>query len=174
LAQKAADNDVTQTVYVVEVSSFQLEDVEDFRPNIAILTNITPDHMDRYDNRMDLYVEAKANITRNMGHDDILIWKHNDAHCRMIAGKKRGRSLAYSVGARDSNDLGAWINDGQIYVNAPTGPAPVLAVRELPIPGEHNLENALCVALAASWCGLTPGTIAAGLRSFSGVEHRIE
>ncbi len=167
--EDVGEPDAANSVFVVEVSSFQLEDLEDFSPQVAMLTNISPDHMDRYDDRMDLYVGAKANILRNFCGDSIFIWNATDAGSQPIAERCNGRIWSFS--ADTFNDgLAAGVEDGQVML----GSAAVLPVKELPLPGRHNVENALCAVLAAAAMGATSGDIAKGLRSFPGVEHRIE
>lgn len=170
-------SDPSRCIYVVEVSSFQLEDVEDFRPDVALLTNITPDHMDRYEDRMDLYIAAKANIVRNMTADQVFIWNGNDTLSQSIAEKAKATSHIFSSkGERSALGESAriWVQDQQIFARDSTEPHPLLNVAHLPLPGEHNLENALAVIAAAQALGANLSSIVAGLKTFSAVEHRIE
>ncbi len=169
--------DPSRCVYVVEVSSFQLEDVEDFRPDVAVLTNITPDHMDRYDDRMDLYVTAKANIVRNMTPDQVFIWNGDDAASLPLAEKSQAAHRVFSSnGERSAHGQSAqiWVQDQQIFAKDFSGSRSILNVAELPLPGEHNVENALAVIGAAQTLKADLASIAAGLKTFSAVEHRIE
>ncbi len=178
-ACSAAENNC---IFVVEVSSFQLEDLEDFSPDVAILTNVTPDHMDRYDDRLELYVQAKANILRNMGPDNVFIWNEGNASSQPVADMSKASKWGFNVTAEagvvngDNAGPKAWVRDGWLMVrNADHGGVvKVVEADELPLPGSHNVENALCVVLAAMAVGAAPEAIAAGLKSFAGVEHRIE
>ncbi len=168
---EAAEN----CVFVVEVSSFQLENLEDFKPDVAILTNVTPDHMDRYEDRLELYVAAKANVLRNMGPDSIFIWNKGNAESESVANQCKAEKWGFKNGQEDAAPgLSAWIDNGRIKTKTSDTSIEVIAVNDLPLPGAHNLENALCVVLAALAVGAAPDQIAAGLQSFPGVEHRIE
>lgn len=168
-----AENAAKNTIFVVEVSSFQLEDLEDFSPEVAILTNITPDHMDRYDDRLELYTAAKANILRNMDASSTFIYNNADEASLPVVEKSRATNLIFDAGTT-SDFVNAGVQDGYIVTEISGQQHRVLPIDRLPLPGKHNLENALCVALAASKMGASPEQIARGLESFPGVEHRIE
>lgn len=192
----APENQGEGTVFVVEVSSFQLEDLEDFRPSVALLTNLTPDHMDRYDDSFEKYVAAKRNILKNMTGDDELVVNADDAGSRGFADGAKPFVFEFTKEARSGDDeeflMGALVRAGQIIlrtgiveldeepsdlqaalVSAAEG-LRLIPVSELPLPGAHNLENALAAAVAASLAGADPEGIRQGLRTFRGVEHRIE
>lgn len=168
-----------QTIYVVEVSSFQLENVEDFHPDVAVLTNITPDHMDRYQDDMSLYVAAKANILKNLGGDDVFVWNAADQTSASVAAQSRAenRSFRASADASPSPQDRLYVQDGHIWwrdtAEADTA-APLMATSEVPLPGYHNLENALAVILASLSIGADPAKVIPALKTFTGVEHRIE
>lgn len=171
--REIAADQAANTIFVVEVSSFQLEDLEDFQPDVAVLTNITPDHMDRYDDRIDLYVAAKANILKNAAAETIFIYNANDAESQPIVAQSKAERWSFSATSFDES-IRAGLRDGNIWLHRNGEEAAVVPAAELPLPGRHNLENALCATLVASAMGGRPEGIATGLKSFGGVEHRIE
>ena len=158
--------------YVIELSSFQLDDMYDFRANVAVLLNITPDHLDRYDFKMQNYVDAKMRILRNQTPDDAFIYWAGDEHI--------GRELAkYDVASRvlpfaDAPEPGAvaYADSGRFVLEQPAPFA--MPQAELSLPGLHNLRNSLAAALAAKALGLPDDVVRQGLSDFPGVEHRLE
>lgn len=173
--------DPEKTVYVVEVSSFQLENVEDFHPDVAVLTNITPDHMDRYNDDMELYVAAKANLLKNLSGGDVFVWNAADPASAPVAAQSRAENRAFhaDIADGDAGEARLFVKEGQILwrENAESGSSaatPLMPGAEVPLPGYHNLENALAVLLAAISIGADPSEAVAALKTFTGVEHRIE
>jgi len=164
-----ADED---TWLVTEVSSFQLETIVRFRPRIAALLNLTPDHMDRHVT-MENYLAAKARIFENQEADDILVYNADDPLVVSLVRGARSRKLPFS--RRAELESGAFALDGKITLaGRDTGRVPVVGADELIIPGAHNLENALAATAVAHAAGIEPGVIAEALRRFKGVEHRLE
>lgn len=161
------------TVFVVESSSFQLERIEDFRPDVTVLTNLAPDHLDRYAGYED-YVAAKRNILRNLGPEQVFVLNHANADSIEFAKGARCRKLRfYAEGPLDG--AGAFADGDKLFIRDESGHEHTLIRRsELPLPGLHNLENALAAALAAFLAGADLPAINSGLRDFQGVEHRIE
>ena len=155
--------------FVCEVSSFQLEAIDRFAPHVAVLTNITPDHLDRHDGFGD-YVRAKQRVFENQGPEDFAVLNQDDAPSRRIVPPSR--QVPFSRRERAAG--GAWTEKGSL-VSEIGGPArPVVAEKDLALPGAHNVENALA-ALAAAECLETPAeAIAAGLTRFQGLPHRSE
>lgn len=173
LPQNQSDN----TIFVVECSSFQLEDLEDFHPHIALMTNFSPDHMDRYDDDLDKYAAAKANIVKNMTAADAFIVNAGDEPSQRFT--KNSPATLWNFGSGDVgrrvDTPGAYVIESDIVIRDRAGESrPILAAGELPVPGAHNLENALAAALAAHLVGATDAAIRDGLLTFKGVEHRIE
>jgi UDP-N-acetylmuramoylalanine--D-glutamate ligase len=169
----APENLEPRSVFVIEVSSFQLEDIEDFRPDVALLTNLAPDHLDRYPGYDD-YVAAKRAIFRNMQGTDALVWNADNAASRGFCDNAKCRVCTFSA-AGTATAPGAQLAGGVLCIRDASGQTQELLPRaELPLPGHHNLENALAAALVAHLAGAQSGAIARGLRSFTGVEHRIE
>ncbi len=155
--------------FVCEVSSFQLEAVERFTPHVAVLTNITPDHLDRHES-FEEYARLKGRIFENQKPEDFAVTNADDPASRPIATK--ARRAAFS--RRQRVPGGAWIESGSL-VSEVAGPRRVvLAEKDLALPGAHNAENALA-ALAAADCLETPTpAIVAGLTRFQGLPHRTE
>ena len=158
---------------VCELSSYQLETIETFRPRTACVLNVTPDHLERYGN-MENYAAAKLRITRNQQADDTLILSADDGFCRDMVQHTRATVLWIST--RGPVEQGAWLGDGNINLVMKKGEAAVCVMprADIPLPGLHNVENVLaCVAMAAS-LGTPIEKIAAAVRTFQAVPHRIE
>jgi UDP-N-acetylmuramoylalanine--D-glutamate ligase len=168
--EKAMDMEGSHTA-VVEVSSFQLEGIRNFRPYIAVILNITEDHMDRH-KTMENYIAAKARIYENQTKGDILILNADDRVLSGIETDNKGESFYFS--RHKVLNKGAWVENGKIVLNIGNGSVPVCSTDQVGIPGSHNLENALAAVLAAGLCGTESETIARVLKEFPGVEHRIE
>lgn len=157
--------------YVIEVSSFQLARIATFRPRIAVVLNLTPDHLDVYASMED-YVADKARIAENMGRGDALCLNAEDAALEAFGD---GRDVErHFFHRRRPVERGAWVDDGWIALAGEQGAGRILPARSLRIPGEHNLQNALAATLAGSLMGVAPAAIATALAEFRGVEHRLE
>jgi UDP-N-acetylmuramoylalanine--D-glutamate ligase len=156
---------------VVEVSSFQLEGVDTFHPRIAAVLNITPDHLDRHDS-FDRYMDCKTRIFQHAGPEDFTVLNADDPYARRMADRAEGRVLFFS--RTEALPEGAWVRDGNIVLDTGDGPERVCPATDLFIPGAHNLENGLAAALLSRLAGADTGAIAAALKSFKGVAHRIE
>ena len=159
--------------YVLEISSFQLDDVYDFKPDIAIITNITPDHLDRYDHKMENYVAAKFNITKNLTRDDCFIFDSDDditiGHLDNII--LRCKMLPFTQ--EKEVEQGAFLRDDKIvlrYDEEETN----LYLQELALGGKHNIYNSMAAALAAKATGIDNAVIRESLATFQPIEHRLE
>lgn len=161
-----ADESTDEQWSVLELSSFQLEAMSKFRCHIAAILNITPDHLDRHGN-FDSYVEAKARILATQTSDDVAVLNREDPVVAGLASQVKGRTVWFQGSGRSedgaSSDAEAVWFEGR-HVGSP----------QLPIPGPHNLENALAAAAAAALAGAPDNSIADGLASFQAVEHRLE
>ncbi|MBR1522506.1 MAG: UDP-N-acetylmuramoyl-L-alanine--D-glutamate ligase [Bacteroidales bacterium] len=159
--------------YVLEISSFQLDDIYDFRPDIAIITNITPDHLDRYDHKMENYVAAKFNITRNLREDDCFIFDSDDAitigHLSKIV--LRCKMLPYTQ--EKEVEEGAFVKDNKIVLRYDKQESNIF-LEELALGGRHNVYNSMAAALAAKAAGVENEVIRQSLSSFQAIEHRLE
>lgn len=156
---------------VAEISSFQLEGAVSFRPHIAAILNITPDHLDRH-GTMEMYIAMKERIFAKQQPNDYLVLNFDDSIVREMAANSKAQVLFFSRHTEVS--AGAFIKEGRITLKWQGELHDVCAADELTIVGNHNVENALA-ACAAAWCaGVQPAAMAEVLRSFGGVEHRIE
>lgn len=160
------------STYVIELSSFQLDNMYKFRANIAVLLNITPDHLDRYDFKMQNYVDAKMRILQNQTADDTFVYWQEDEHVPNELHKYDDPS--HKCGFTDEQKEGSagYADNGKFVVNTPVHFAMPLA--ELSLPGRHNLRNSLAAAIACLAYGIDPEVVRQGLSDFPGVEHRLE
>ena len=158
------------TWVVLEVSSFQLERIEHFRPNIAVILNITDDHMDRYKNFGQYFVE-KLKIFSNQDRDDLLILNHDAENLRELKRIARSRSLFYS---RSFKANGAYIKDGHIFCVHCDKEHRVCHVTDIPIKGLHNIENVLASSLVGILAGVDPDSVRDAVKSFKGLKYRFE
>ena len=160
--------------YVLEISSFQLDDIYDFKPDIAIITNITPDHLDRYDHKMENYVEAKFKITKNLSRDDCFIFDSDDQitirHLDNII--LRAKMLPFSQEKEIVGD-GAFVRGDEMVVRFEEDES-TMYLRELALGGRHNVYNSMAAALAAKATGITNEVIRNSLMTFQPIEHRLE
>lgn len=160
------------STYVIELSSFQLDNMYKFRANIAVLLNITPDHLDRYGFCMQNYVDAKMRILQNQTKDDTFVFWKEDEHVPNELPKYNDPSL--KCGFTDEPRQGsAGFADGDRFVVE----SPVhfeMPLSELSLPGRHNLRNSLAAAIACLSAGISPEIVREGLSDFPGVEHRLE
>ena len=159
--------------YVLEISSFQLDGCYDFRPDIAIITNITPDHLDRYDYNMENYVRAKFRITRNLRPQDCFIFDSDDqitiGHLDQIL--IQAKQLPYTQEKKVSQ--GAYLDSDKIVLEYEQDETEIY-LNELALGGKHNIYNSMAAALAAKASGGSNSVIKEALRSFSPIEHRLE
>ena len=159
--------------YVLEISSFQLDGCYDFRPDIAIITNITPDHLDRYDYNMENYVRAKFRITHNLRPQDCFIFDSDDqitiGHLDQIL--IQAKQLPYTQEKKVSQ--GAYLDSDKIVLEYEQDETEIY-LNELALGGKHNIYNSMAAALAAKASGVSNSVIKEALRSFSPIEHRLE
>jgi UDP-N-acetylmuramoylalanine--D-glutamate ligase len=160
-----------ETVIVLEVSSFQLETIETFRPKIAIVLNITPDHLDRH-GTFDAYVDAKARIFENQGSGDFAVLNADDPTCAAMAARTKAQVFWFS--RQKEVHRGAWVCDGNILFRDESKRSEVMLVSEIPLKGAHNLENVLAAVCAGALMGCAPEKIRQAVRDFKAVEHRLE
>jgi UDP-N-acetylmuramoylalanine--D-glutamate ligase len=168
LASLVGEVDPNATI-VCEASSFQLEDADAFAPECGILLNLTPDHLDRHRDFED-YRDAKLRVFANQGADDVCVYNASDPALAGLELGGRGRRAAFCSGAHGSEDCRAVVDDGRLLLDG----APLLELDELALLGPHNAANAAAAAAAATAMGIERAALAAGLRSFGGVAHRLE
>jgi UDP-N-acetylmuramoylalanine--D-glutamate ligase len=158
------------TVTVVELSSFQLELIQEFRTDISVFLNLTPDHLDRH-HTMELYSNAKARIFENQREEDFAVLNADDSATTPLAPT---RPRVYWFSRKQRAAQGAFLHGDDIVFRDDGKEEMVLKRDDVPLPGAHNLENVLAAIVAARIAGARSKAIAEGVRSFSGVEHRLE
>ena len=158
--------------YVIELSSFQLDNMYDFRANIAVLMNITPDHLDRYGYEMQNYVDAKFRITQNQTEEDAFIFWNDDPIIRRELEKHGLKAHLYPFAAVKEQGVIAYVEDGQMKIDQPI--AFNMEQEELALRGTHNLYNSMAAGISANLAGVKKEDIRQALSDFKGVEHRLE
>jgi UDP-N-acetylmuramoylalanine--D-glutamate ligase len=160
-----------ETVIVLEVSSFQLETIQTFRPKVAVVLNVTPDHLDRH-RTFEIYVDAKARVFENQQASDFAVLNADDATC--VALGTRTRAQVFWFSRQKEVDRGAWVRDGNILFRDNAGQREIMQVSEIPLKGAHNLENVLAAICASALMGCSPEKIRQAVQNFKAVEHRLE
>ena len=158
--------------YIIELSSFQLDNMYDFRANIAILLNITPDHLDRYDGSMQKYTDAKMRIVQNQTEEDAFIYWNDDPVISAELKKYgiRARKCPFSIVKKEG--MIGYISDGRYVIEYPT---PFNMEQEsLSLRGKHNMYNSLAAGIAARISGIGDAALRESLSDFEGVEHRLQ
>jgi UDP-N-acetylmuramoylalanine--D-glutamate ligase len=159
------------TITVLEVSSFQLETIQTFRPKVAVVLNVTPDHLDRH-RTFATYTDAKARIFENQTGEDFAVLNADDPTCVELAGRTRGQVFWFS--RRKEVKQGAQVAGGRILFRDAGGQREIMLASEIPLKGSHNVENALAAVCVGILMGCAPDKIAKAIRSFKAVEHRLE
>ena len=158
--------------YIIELSSFQLDNMYDFRANVAVLLNITPDHLDRYDNCMQNYVNSKMRIVQNQTADDACIYWNDDPVIRKELDKYDIKAIKLPFSELKERGSIGYIEEGEYKLEEPT---PFNMEQEaLSLTGKHNIYNSLAAGLASSVAGIKNEVIRKSLGDFPGVEHRLE
>jgi UDP-N-acetylmuramoylalanine--D-glutamate ligase len=157
------------------VSSFQLDHADTFRPKVAVLLNITPDHLDRYGLSFEKYRSAKSGIFRRQGEGDWLVFNADDPETiREVHHNASGSVTRLPFSLSRPLEKGAWIDHGMICATIGDALHEIVPVNQLGIPGAHNQYNALASILTALALGVDPASIRKTLKAFAGVEHRLE
>jgi len=159
------------TIAVLEVSSFQLETIQSFRPRIATVLNVTPDHLDRH-RTFTAYIAAKARIFENQQPEDFAVLNADDRTCVDLAPRTRAQVFWFS--RKKDVTLGAFVHDGQIIFRDAQGQREIMPVSEIPLKGAHNVENILAAVCIGALMGCKPEQIRKAVREFTAVEHRLE
>lgn len=170
-ARQVAENNFEY--YVLELSSFQLENVYNFRADIAILLNITPDHMDRYDHDMQKYVDAKMRIIRNQTEKDALIYWANDPILKAEIEKLKPKAHLFRFAEKKDNNVSAYVENNQIVIHTPKSEFK-MEQDLLALTGTHNLYNSLASGIASKLVDIDDDKLRKSLSDFKGVEHRLE
>lgn len=170
-ARQVAENSFDY--YVLELSSFQLDNMYDFKADIAILLNITPDHLDRYDHDFQKYVDAKMRITQNQTAEDAFIYWAEDPVVSKEVSQKQPKARLFTFSEHKADGVSAYADNDQIVINTPKT---VFTMEQdlLALTGTHNLYNSLASAIAAKLLDIKDEKIRQSLSDFKGVEHRLE
>lgn len=158
--------------YVIELSSFQLDNMYRFRANIAVLLNITPDHLDRYGFCMQNYVDSKMRILQNQTADDTFVYWKEDGHVSAELPKYNASSHVCGFTDEEWEGAAGYATEDKLVVTLPTRFE--MPLDALSLPGRHNLRNSLAAAIACLAAGVAPDIVKEGLSDFPGVEHRLE
>ncbi len=177
-ADKTSDNSIS----VLEVSSYQLDLIDNFHPNVAIILNITPDHLERYEYDFKKYISSKFLITKNLGVNDLFIYNKDDEN--IVNNLKKEDFLIQSISVLDRSFANAFLSDGKIFIrDIIKSELPdtlidrvesIIDTEEMLLRGIHNYYNAMAAILATKFIGCDLDSIRDGLKSFKGVEHRLE
>lgn len=171
LALQVAQED--HAYYVIELSSFQLDNCYDFKADIAILLNITPDHLDRYDHQFQNYVDAKFRITRNQTSKDAFIYWSEDPVINREIARIQPQATLYPFGSNEQNV--AYTDGSHLVVSVKTDVAPLrVPLEELSLKGKHNQLNSMAAGLAAQILNIHNDVIRESLQQFAGVDHRLQ
>lgn len=167
IAEKEAEN------YVLEVSSFQLDGIETFKPHMAIITSITPDHLNRYNNNFELYTASKFRIAMNQTSEDYLIYNADEEHLCQWLKNHPVKSKCIPLSTEKELDYGTYIKDNNIIINLEKK-ITIMPISALEVQGKHNSKNAMAASTVAHLLKIRKETIREKLETFQGVEHRLE
>lgn len=169
--------DKNQGDFLLEVSSFQLDHIKDFKPAVSLILNITPDHLNRYQHSLEAYAAAKFRITENQTADDRFIFNYDDPiiqkHVEQLKQKQSAPQL-WAFSNENEVPEGAFVRNNHIIFKFNNKEEPLMSVEEIGLRGKHNLSNGLATALAARAAEIKNEAIRESLKSFTGVEHRLE
>mgnify|MGYP002520968795 FL=1 len=160
-------------VYVIELSSFQLDNMYEFKANVAVILNITPDHLDRYDYKMENYVAAKFRIMQNQTSDDAFIFWQDDPVIAAQLKHVKTEAHMFPFSSEDEEDCAAYVKDGVLHFDA-DGREWSISRDELSLKGLHNVYNSMAAGLSATILDIKKDVIRKALSDFEGIEHRLE
>ena len=166
-----AERATPETVIVLEISSFQLETIQTFRPKVAVVLNVTPDHLDRH-RTFEIYTDAKARIFENQQGSDFAVLNADDPTCVAMASRTKAQVFWFS--RQKEVAQGAWVRDGKVVFRRGDAQREVLLVSEIPLKGAHNLENVLAAVCASVLGGCSAEEVRKTVQNFKAVEHRLE
>ncbi|MDT0621175.1 UDP-N-acetylmuramoyl-L-alanine--D-glutamate ligase [Croceitalea vernalis] len=160
--------------YVLEISSFQLDGIIDFKPKIAILTNITPDHLDRYEYEFEKYIASKFRITMNQDENDFLIYDADDEVIANWLNEHPVQSKLVPFSLNREQEFGAWLKNETIIINIQPNNTIEMSTDFLALDGQHNVKNTMAASLAALLVNVRKESILKSVESFQGAPHRLE
>ena len=159
--------------YVIELSSFQLDGMYDFKAEIAILMNITPDHLDRYDHKFQNYIDSKFRVTQNQTKDDFFIYWENDPVVAKEISKRELHATLLPFSDTVTENMAAYIENNRFIIDYKTK-TDLMSIYDLALKGRHNTYNSMAAAIAGKTLGIKNEIIRESLSDFKGVEHRLE
>ena len=160
-------------IYVAEISSFQLDDIKTFRPDVAILTNITEDHLDRYENNFENYIKSKFNIIKNQAENDVFIYNADDEITIKYLSKFLNRTNPLPISMRKSLPEGAYIINSEMHIKWQNEEM-TMSVDDFAVKGKHNQYNTMAAGLSAVIMDIRKEKIRDAVRTFQSLEHRME
>ncbi|MCE2496548.1 MAG: UDP-N-acetylmuramoyl-L-alanine--D-glutamate ligase [Flavobacteriales bacterium] len=172
-AAQVANNDFDH--YVLEISSFQLDDISSFRPDVSVILNITADHLDRYNNDIYTYAEAKFRIAEHQTEDDFFLYNADDPIIANLMNRRRikAQKKGFSLHPPAEGDIEAFLDHEKFVINLNTDPL-TMSIHDLALSGKHNAYNSLAAGMAAKLLGVRKEIIRESLSDFQEVEHRLE
>lgn len=170
-AQQILEHDYPN--YVLEISSFQLDDSMDFKPHVAVLLNITPDHLDRYDDKFENYIDSKFRIIKNQTKDDYLIYDADDEVIVGWLGSHQIQSTLLPFSLTKIIENGAYLDKNEIKITIDNNQI-IMSTNSLTLEGKHNIKNQMAASTVAHLLKIRKQTIRESLENFQGVEHRLE
>jgi UDP-N-acetylmuramoylalanine--D-glutamate ligase len=163
--------ETSDTYDVLEISSFQLETIEKFHAEVAVILNITPDHLDRHHD-FHAYVDAKAHIFENQTSSDSAVLNADDPTCASLGSRPKSR--VYWFSRKNEVQQGAFVRDGHVFWRDESGEQDVIEVAKIPLKGAHNVENVLAAVCVGRIVGVEPHRIRRAIEDFKAVAHRLE
>ena len=162
-----------KSLYVIEISSFQLDDIKTFRPDVAILTNITEDHLDRYDYKMQNYVDSKFRVVENQQANDVFIYNLDDKITNQNINNYHIQSTLYPITMSKELPQGAYLTNAQMHLKWKTEDMQ-MSIEDFALKGKHNQYNSMAASLGATAVGIKKESIRESLQTFQSLEHRME
>ncbi|MFM9825126.1 UDP-N-acetylmuramoyl-L-alanine--D-glutamate ligase [Flavobacterium sp.] len=160
--------------YVLELSSFQLDGIKNYKPHIAIITNISPDHLDRYEYKYENYIASKFRITMNQTEDDFLIYDADDEAIAQWLKKNKTNAQLIPFSVSKILEMGAYLKDKKMEINMINEEEFTMETEYIALEGKHNMKNAMAATSVAKLMKIRNKTIRESLSNFQGVEHRLE
>lgn len=160
--------------YVLEISSFMLDDMFDFKADVAVLLNITPDHLDRYEYKLENYAASKMRIIQNQTANDVFIYCADDDIIKGALTKLNLKPVSYPFSINQKLEKGAWLEDQTIHIQTHTKEPFAMSISELALQGKHNIYNSMASGIVAKVLELRNETIRESMGDFKNIEHRLE
>lgn len=160
--------------YVLELSSFMLDDMYDFRADIAVLLNITPDHLDRYDHKIENYALSKFRVVRNQTAEDVFIYCADDAEIQKILNKTTIEAKQYPFSILKKIQQGAYLEEETIHINTHLNNKLTMSILELALQGKHNVYNSMASGIVAKVLDIRDETVRESMGDFKNIDHRLE